>query len=404
MNFTFGGKIRHPGMPRTNEGCVARRCSLTVLKCSMNAMCKQFYRCIKTCDSEYKKRIHHLDNQSSSADVERIGNPVTLAFDIGDDWLSHPHCSLMCQLKFEHVPIVRTVSKCVASSGCVSHHDSDICPIPETLLVAFELDELHKSPSFGSASFPSSYALHDLVNDEDDEAPQSRYNFMQFSYSNVELKKYLASRMKTTWRGVRSYLRPEFYKLPRQRSTSTLSSTTEPPQVELPRIEMKPLDPEFLYSLLLGNWRVVRGLGDLFDCYCCQTISFSPHSRSKNGQNLNMNHNMQILEGEKKEVNVNLQITPADTGVLMRGDFFISSGYGGQTTYRVIAVSSDSNYILLYYCQKFLLGSDFQGAVILSRREYTLTNQVEEFFEMALEQSGLPVRMADFCYNNHDEC
>lgn len=163
-----------------------------------------------------------------------------------------------------------------------------------------------------------------------------------------------------------------------------------------------------IWDLLMGeDWLVVRGLGDNFDRWDCQSVKLGQDPST----GLSRITTSIYVDRKRSDIHFFQQ----NGGDIANSEWIFELDVGLYGTVRFHLVAKAADFALIYYCGQSELIQSFQGAWVLSRKSpeigSTFTGQgamvlpldVVDFFNFALRDQQLHVVMDDFGWNVQDE-
>ncbi len=157
---------------------------------------------------------------------------------------------------------------------------------------------------------------------------------------------------------------------------------------------------------LEGNWYVIRGLSNTFDCWDCERYTFTETSATT----AHYDFLYTVESGVSDIVPCTTTAIPFDGGAgtpdpgRFQVEYYTIGMPGLDQWYMLDYANNDPDYLLLYYCGSGP-GTAYQGAVVLTRTpELALTQSMLDDFDAALSVIPDGPLMSDFCINDNSYC
>lgn len=168
---------------------------------------------------------------------------------------------------------------------------------------------------------------------------------------------------------------------------------------------------------LLGKWWVLRGHSPVYDCWPCQTMTFSHMYTRILDEPIDMlRYDYTTMIDKRKRLVRHIPCTvqrhnsTEPDGHLMTR-YTVADLFSGTDDWHVMDVSADGRFMLIYYCGMGELSSGrYQGAVVMTRdttdeRKITvLPTEMIARFNRALRLGGIQLDVGKFCVNDLSNC
>ena len=150
----------------------------------------------------------------------------------------------------------------------------------------------------------------------------------------------------------------------------------------------------------VGDWYVVRGLSPQYDCWDCQRMRFG----SLTDGVLDYAYDIKPA-ANRTSVTFECSVIPVNgSSSSFSVPYTFEDVIKGVDTWYVLDKSADNSAVLIYYCgENDMLKSWYRGAFVMSTSKSVPDETLEQFDE-TLSNSGLDVRLDDFCKNNLAVC